>query len=274
MSRFAFHDRPPHPALRGLVRGIWHYDETRPAPLRRREMPGAEAVLLFNLGPRIGVSWPDPATETGIDCAAGFFARPHPAAARSFMSGRQRGVQVMLTPLGAERLLRIPLSAVPAEFLGLRDALGRDGSLLGERLAETGSAAQCLDLLEADLLRRLAGTPPPQDPVAEAWARIEASAGRVSIGALAGQVGWSRQTLSRRFRDRTGLSPKLAARLLRFSAVIRRLPDVPAEGWAGLAAEAGYADQSHLIREVTEFTGLTPAALLRRRLPDGLGFSE
>ncbi|MBU8541056.1 AraC family transcriptional regulator [Falsiroseomonas tokyonensis] len=268
---FAFHPRSPHPALRGLVRGLWHYEESREAPQRRREMPCAEAVLLINLGPPIGVAWPDPATKTRFDTAAGFLARPHPAPARSFMGGRQRGVQVMLTPLGAERLLRCPISGVPAQFLDLRETLGLGGPGLAAQLAETTDPDACLDLLEAALLRRLAGDP-PADAVAEAWRRIEASAGRIGIGALARDLGLSRQTLVRRFHDRTGLTPKLAARLQRFGAVIARLPEVPEAGWAGLAAEAGFADQSHLIREVRAFTGLAPAALLRRRLTDGLGF--
>jgi AraC-like DNA-binding protein len=41
---------------------------------------------------------------------------------------------------------------------------------------------------------------------------------------------------------------------------------VQAEGelnWAALAAEAGYADQSHLCRESRRVTGFSPAELLR-----------
>jgi AraC-like DNA-binding protein len=273
VNRFAFDARPVHPALRGLVSGLWHYDEQRDAPLRRREMPGAEAVLLFNLGPPIGVAWPDPAAETAFETAAGFFARPYPAPARSTMSGRQRGLQVMLTPLGAERLLRAPMSGLRPELLDLRTALGLDAVTLGERLAATAGAGACLDLMEAELLRRLAGAPPPADAVAQAWHRIEASGGRLAIGALARDLGLSRQTLVTRFRARSGLTPKLAARLKRFGGVLARLPSQPGD-WAGLAAEAGYADQAHLIRECSALTGLTPGALLRRRLPDGLGFAE
>ncbi|MGX9963715.1 helix-turn-helix domain-containing protein [Roseomonas sp. F4] len=273
MNSFSFTPRPVHPALRGLVRGYWHYEEQRDAPQRRREMPCAEAVLLINLGPPIGVSWPDPTRESRFDTAAGFLARPHPASARSFMPGHQRGLQVMLTPLGAERLLRSSLSGLPAAFLDLRDSLGRDGPSLGARLAETAGAEACLDLMEAELLRRLADDTRPPDRVAEAWRRIEASAGGLGINGLARDLGWSRQTLVRHFQARTGLTPKLAARLHRFGALIARLPEVPEQGWAGLAAELGYADQSHLIRDVRDFTGLTPAALLRRRLPDGLGFA-
>ncbi|WP_203074704.1 AraC family transcriptional regulator [Falsiroseomonas ponticola] len=272
MNRFTFHNRPPHPALRGLVSGLWHYDEARGAPLRRREMPCAEAVLLVNLGPAIGVAWPDPARETRFETATGFLARPHPAPARSFMAGRQRGVQVMLTPLGAARLLRDELDALPAEFLGLREALGR--TTLGDQLAGIRDPEACLDVMEGFLLRRLAEPGPPRDPIARAWQRIEATGGRIPIASLAAELGWSRQTFARHFRRRTGLAPKLTARLKRFGAVVARLPAEGAADWAGLAAEAGYADQAHLIHDVKAFTGLSPAALLDRRLRDGLGFAE
>jgi AraC-like DNA-binding protein len=272
MNRFTFHDRPPHPALRGLVSGLWHYDEARGAPLRRREMPCAEAVLLVNLGPAIGVAWPDPARETRFETGAGFLARPHPAPARSFMAGRQRGVQVMLTPLGAERLMREAVDALPAEFLDLREALGR--TTLGEQLAGMRDPQACLDVMEAFLLWRLADRGPPCDPIARAWQRIEAAGGRIPIASLAAELGWSRQTFARHFRRRTGLAPKMTARLKRFGAVIAGLPADGAPDWAGLAAEAGYADQAHLIHDVKAFTGLAPAALLARRLRDGMGFAE
>ncbi|NGM23571.1 AraC family transcriptional regulator [Roseomonas stagni] len=272
MNRFTFHNRAPHPALRGLVSGLWHYDEQRGAPLRRREMPCAEAVLLVNLGPAIGVAWPDPARETRFDTATGFLARPHPAPARSFMAGQQRGVQVMLTPLGAERLLRDDLDALPAEFLGLHEALGR--TTLGDQLAGIRDPEACLDVMEGFLLQRLAEPGPPADPIARAWQRIEATGGRIPIASLAAELGWSRQTFARHFRRRTGLAPKMTARLKRFGTVIARLPAEGAPDWAGLAAEAGYADQAHLIHDVKAFTGLSPAALLDRRLRDGLGFAE
>jgi len=65
-----------------------------------------------------------------------------------------------------------------------------------------------------------------------------------------------------RFRADVGLPPKSAARVLRFAALVRRLrAGGPALSWAALAADAGYADQAHLTRDVRRCAGLTPTAL-------------
>lgn len=65
---------------------------------------------------------------------------------------------------------------------------------------------------------------------------------------------------SRSFRRQLGLTPHKFARITRFNAVF---PDLRGgrNGGASLAAKHGYADQSHLIREVHEFTGVTPSSL-------------
>ena len=52
----------------------------------------------------------------------------------------------------------------------------------------------------------------------EAWRRLEAMAGRVEIGELAADVGWSRRHLTDRFTSEFGVGPKQLARELRFES--------------------------------------------------------
>jgi transcriptional regulator GlxA family with amidase domain len=103
--------------------------------------------------------------------------------------------------------------------------------------------------------------------VSWAWRRLVRSAGAVPIGSLARDVGWSHKHLIRRFMQQVGLTPKTAARLLRFEHVWRGLSDATPAHWDRIAADGGYADQSHLIRDFREFTGATPADFFARSIP-------
>jgi AraC-like DNA-binding protein len=65
--------------------------------------------------------------------------------------------------------------------------------------------------------------------------------------------------------DETGFSPRHFARIQRFHALLRSADRTSRPEWAALAFRHGYADQSHLIREVQDLAGVTPARLLAER---------
>ena len=70
-------------------------------------------------------------------------------------------------------------------------------------------------------------------------------------------AGVSRQHLARAFAHHVGVSPKTFARVMRFRRAIA-IARGGREGWAELAEELGYFDQSHLIADFREFAGETP----------------
>ena len=86
-----------------------------------------------------------------------------------------------------------------------------------------------------------------------------ASQGRARVEELAAGAGWSRQRLWSRFRSQIGLTPKRAAQLVRFDHAVHRL--AAGHSAALVAADTGYADQSHLHRDVMAFAGMTPKAV-------------
>ena len=112
--------------------------------------------------------------------------------------------------------------------------------------------------LVAELLGLQAGA--AVDPeVAFAWRQLATTKGQVRVERLAADVEWSRKRLWSRFRSQTGLTPKHAARLVRFDHAAHRL--AAGDSPALVAAEGGYADQSHLHRDVMDFAGVTPAGI-------------
>src|SRR5215472_12385854 len=95
--------------------------------------------------------------------------------------------------------------------------------------------------------------------------------GRLRLGSDGGQPGTGpgRAAGSRdrmepqaavvRFRSQIGLPRKRAAQLIRFDHAAHRL--AAGHSAALVAADSGYADQSHLHRDVMTFTGATPRAV-------------
>ena len=96
------------------------------------------------------------------------------------------------------------------------------------------------------------------------WSRISASGGRARIDDLVAETGWSHRHVATRFREQVGLSPKTAASVVRFEHAAADLGSRPL---AEVATEHGYADQSHLTREVVRYAGEPPGMLALANRP-------
>lgn len=75
--------------------------------------------------------------------------------------------------------------------------------------------------------------------------------------------------LAKRFKTVVGVTPKRLARSYRFTSTVLAINVAAQIDWGNVAAEAGYFDQAHFVREFREFTGLTPTRYVevRRRFP-------
>lgn len=182
------------------------------------------------------------------------------------MPERQRGYQLALSPFGARALLGCPASEVASRCFELRDVLGGAADELRERLAgapdwESGFAA-----IDDVLTRELAPAEPSRE-LAWAWGRIAATHGALPVGDLAEELGWSRRVLAERFRAELGITPKTAARVMRFEYANQLLRQGRATNLADLAAMGGYYDQAHLTRDWKSLAGCTPGEWAAHELP-------
>ena len=139
---------------------------------------------------------------------------------------------------------RVPLEAVwsSADVRRLRDDMGATGDAAGS--------------LERAAIRRLRDAAP--DPIVPTVVRA-LRAGR-DVVAAAAACGLSDRQLRRRSLDVFGYGPKMLARIFRMTRAL----ELTRSGtpMAATAAEAGYADQAHMAREVKSLTGVPLTALL------------
>jgi AraC-like DNA-binding protein len=171
-------------------------------------------------------------------------------------------VQVRLSPVVARAVLGASPADLDGAVVSLDDLWGPEAARIREQLGEVSFWQDRFALTDALLARRreTASASAVDPEVAWAWHRIVAGRGLVRVDRLAAEVGWSRKRLWSRFRSQIGMQPKLAAKLIRFDHAVHRL--VAGEGAARVAADGGYADQSHLHRDVVAFTGVTPGTVV------------
>jgi AraC-like DNA-binding protein len=151
------------------------------------------------------------------------------------------------------------LGAAASEFtdktIALEQVWGARARELEERLRDARTPGETVRLL-------LQGIPRPEreaSPVQRAIEEIAAQRGNCDLEWAARQARLSERQFRRRCLEESGLAPKQLSRVLRFRFACE-LAD-RGEHWPAIAAEAGYFDQAHLIRDFHEFAGGAPMAV-------------
>jgi AraC-like DNA-binding protein len=160
-------------------------------------------------------------------------------------------------------------------LIGMRFLPGAGGGALGVPLdtlrdlrVEVGDVDRAFDvpgdLAPDEVVARLVAAAAGRqgDPLVAAAAR---RLGAEEVAQVARDLGVSDRQLRRRFHAAAGYGPKTLARILRFRRFVHAI-ERGGTDLAGLALDAGYADQAHLTRETTRLAGLTPAAFVRSRV--------
>ncbi|MGA9944446.1 MAG: helix-turn-helix domain-containing protein [Candidatus Cybelea sp.] len=162
----------------------------------------------------------------------------------------------------------------------LRDVIGRAAAEFGERCATAAQVSlanerrNAASVVFAALDWLLPLTPVARDALVQ-WtsATIREARGAVSLDRLGARLGVSRPEFARRFRERTGLTPKRFARIVRFHNALSLLHR--SEKIAAVAAELAYYDQAHMYRDFAEFARLTPGEFVSAtRYPESPNLAE
>lgn len=172
-------------------------------------------------------------------------------------------IGVRFRPEAAAAVLGVPANELADRKIALDELWSRRVvSDASEQLWEQRTAAGRIAAVQSLMAsRRNQVDAVPDATVHHVISRLTAyrSAG---IHELAREAGISERQLRRRFLTAAGYSPKMLQRIVRFQKLLALAKDQPAARLGDAAHTAGYADQAHMTREVGEFAGVTPSALL------------
>lgn len=241
-------ERPPAPGLAGVVRTVW-IQRTGAAAYVQRHLPTGGVEIHFPIGGRPQLVGPLTGPQIEV------------------IPARTTIVGVRFHP-GTAPPLPTVLDDLVDQRPGLAELWGSSADRLVEAMAGAATPERALEFLQAHLLRdlRRAST---TDPLVGAAVRALMPWHPVNIDTLAGHLALSTSQLRRRCLHAVGVGPKVLQRTLRFQGFLALAQAGAtatgrrgADGMAGLAIDAGYADQAHLTRECLRLTGLTPRRLL------------
>ena len=240
-----FHERPAPPFLRGTFSCTWIH--------RMPEASGAPIIVAPD--GTIDLQWID-----GIFRVAG----PDKDPMIEILPAATTVVGFRFQPAAAAAWLGVPANQLLGQRLSLQELWGPRARRLAAKVREDRNIAELTAALEnaiADFARK----------DARIDARIRAAYDLIQAGPPAGValVPWlgralamSERTLRRRFDESFGYGPKTLDRILRYQRFLR-LVRLSQGSTAILAAEAGYSDQPHLVRESQRLAGCTPLEVER-----------
>jgi len=187
---------------------------------------------------------------------------PRQRVTRKFIRAGQRLVIARLRLGASTDVLGLPACELAGRVVPLAELWGDAATgLLRDRLAAADGTLR----VAAELHGALAGRPAAgheDRPCARlAVAAAERLPGR-PVAEVAASLGVSERHLRRVFQDVVGLGPKTFARLVRFRHALDAARAPRRDNWAGIAVDAGYYDQAHLIADFRAIAGTAPGALL------------
>lgn len=262
---------PPPPDLVGIVEAFW-ISRGRITFLYEKILPQDNVELMFNLYRPFGVTNRPPADRSFRRAwIAGMQQEWLTVIPRYAPTEPSYLVSARMPPLGAYRVLDMPLGEIAHDVIESDDALGAEVNRVHERIGNTSDAGLQLAIL-CDFVR---------SRVARSSARLHADA-RIAVGALAESrgaariedlcrsLGVSRKHLAHLFQAHVGLTPKVYARMFRFRSAVDLVQKGKPLDWTRVAMACGYYDQAHFNREFREFAGMSPGEFASANCNDGL----
>jgi AraC-like DNA-binding protein len=219
--------------------------------------PDGSPELIVNLADPFVAIAPDGAERVQPRCfLVGQISRPFHVRP----TGRVELVGVRLEAGGTTWLVD-DICALTDTFADLGGTL--DGAL--DRLVAALAAAPGVDarvrVLDAALTPLVVGGRKPDWRVRDSVRVIRDGRGLTDIAELAAGLRTTPRSLQRLFARDVGLSPKQLSRIVRFQQVFAAWREDPTS-LSRVAAQCGYFDHSHLVRDFRELAGVSPAQFL------------
>ncbi len=182
----------------------------------------------------------------------------------NFKRGSYTTIQVILKPHALKTLFGLDASELTNGLVELNEFSADD---LNDQLMEAINNRVRVALLTNFLLAKLKQAKTRDALIEESLWLIHKNIACVNVKYLLEHLNISERQFEKRFTQTVGISPQSYVRVTRFNEAIRLIKTGQFNRLTDIAFALNYYDQSHFIRNIKEFSGMTPK-ILSQKLED------
>ncbi len=255
----------PKPPLSKFVDSFWIYEGYKPEHKSERILPTGTLELVINLQQNELLFYDGERRESCSRFSGAIISGAHGRSLAPDTAQATCIIGVHFKPGGAFPFLGLPAFDLADTHVDLETLGGPSVGRLRERLCEATTSVERFHLLQEYLLSRLAHGKEQHYAVSAALEMFGKNHSGPIVREAAKHLGLSQRRFIEVFKAEVGMTPKLFSRIQRFQQIRTSIQHNPSPNWAALAVDLGYFDQSHLIREFVEFSGINPTDYLNLR---------
>ncbi|MDZ7694295.1 MAG: AraC family transcriptional regulator [Balneolaceae bacterium] len=174
-------------------------------------------------------------------------------------------LSIRFIPNGYYKFLGIPQKSLTDHVINLEEILNEDTKELTQRLQEAPDVSHRFRILTNWLRRAECTTETDSTLVSDFIINNLNENPGLTVKELTDKTGYTRKHLVHRFKEEAGLTIKEYQKINRIYRVLKEIQNTECISWAQLACTFGFYDQSHLIRDFKQYTGLTPTDFLKQQ---------
>jgi AraC-like DNA-binding protein len=251
---------PAPPELSPYIECFFEWEGTEPERIEVQSPPNGRGAIIFNYGDPTSAfqhNIPEAVVPEAFICGI-FTTNFH-----RVLKGKIGMFGIVFRPYGIHNVFGLRMSTLVNNRMPLELLVGHTAHSLLQKIREAPNGESRSHISFDFLSLYLKEAQSRQSVIDETVDFITEKDGIVQIDEVANKFSVSKRYIEKQFLNKVGISPKLFARLTRFTKISLKVAYSYTVDWQDLVLQGGYHDQSHLNKEFIDFNKQSPETYLQ-----------